>query len=101
MHPSKVNRTTLMEFTDLPNIGKAAAADYRKLGYTQVDELKGQDALVLYQRLCEISGQRHDPCVIDVFLSVERFLAGEDPQAWWHYTAERKARLRSMDTASR
>jgi hypothetical protein len=29
--------------------------------------------------------------VLDVFLSITRFMAGDAPQPWWHYTAERKA----------
>jgi hypothetical protein len=32
----------------------------------------------------------HDPCVIDVFMSITSFMSGEEPRAWWHFTAERK-----------
>lgn len=92
MQPTKVRRDQLHQFTDLPNIGPAAAADYRVLGYHSVAELVGVDAYELYDRLCTVTGQRHDPCVIDVFLSVQHFLAGDDAKPWWHYTAERKAK---------
>lgn len=100
MHPNKVNRHALHTFTDLPNIGPAAAADYRLLGYHSVADLVGVDAYDLYQRLCQVTGQRHDPCVIDVFLSVQHFLAGDDARPWWHYTAERKARLGAINNAA-
>lgn len=93
MQPTKVRRDQLHQFTDLPNIGPAGAADYRVLGYHSVTELVGVDAYDLYDRLCAVTGQRHDPCVIDVFLSVQHFLAGDDAKPWWHYTAERKAKL--------
>jgi hypothetical protein len=36
---------------------------------------------------------RHDPCVLDVFISVTRFMAGDAPQPWWAYTAQRKQLL--------
>jgi hypothetical protein len=36
------------------------------------------------------TGVRHDPCVLDVFMSITRFMDGEDPKAWWDYTPERK-----------
>jgi hypothetical protein len=36
---------------------------------------------------------RHDPCVIDTFLSAVRFMEGAPPQPWWHCTPERKRHL--------
>lgn len=92
MHPAKVDRTNVRTFTDLPNIGKAMAGDFVALGYTSPQQLAGVDPYDLYQRLCEHSGVRQDPCVLDTFMSVTRFLEGEAPQPWWAYTAERKQR---------
>jgi len=40
--------------------------------------------------LCAITQIRHDPCMIDVFVSITRFMAGEAPRPWWDYTEERK-----------
>lgn len=93
MHPNKVNRQQLRQLTDLPNIGKASAADLRLLGIATPAQLQGRDAYQLYASLCELTGQRHDPCVIDVFLSVIRFVEGEEAQAWWAFTEERKRTL--------
>ncbi len=92
MHPAKVDRTRLRTFTDLPNIGPAMAGDFVALGYTSPQQLVSADPYDLYQRLCVHSGVRQDPCVLDVFMSVTRFLNGEPPQPWWAYTAERKQR---------
>lgn len=47
----------------------------------------------MYRELCVLTQQKHDPCVIDVFMSITRFMAGEPARAWWDFTAERKQRL--------
>ena len=93
MHPDKVNRLNLTRLTDLPNVGKAVAADLRQLGYTHPGKLQGRDPLALYHQLCEQAGQRIDPCMLDVLIAISRFLDGEPPRPWWHYTAERKERF--------
>jgi hypothetical protein len=91
MNPDKVNREKLSKLTDLPNIGKAGAADLVLLGIHQPADLIGRDPYQMYQQLCQLTAQRHDPCVIDVFISITRFMQGEAPQVWWAYSAERKA----------
>ena len=93
MNPEKVSRHCLDRLTDLPNVGPAMAADLRRLGIQSPDELVGRDPYALYAGLCEVTGLRHDPCVLDVFISITRFMAGDAPRPWWAYTAERKARL--------
>ena len=92
MNPDKVNRAKLSKLTDLPNIGKAGAADLALLGIHQPADLIGRDPYQMYQQLCQLTAQRHDPCVIDVFISIARFMQGEAPQVWWVYSAERKAK---------
>lgn len=93
MNPSKVAREKMSKLTDLPNIGKAGAADLELLGIGKPDNLKGQDPYEMYERLCTITGKRHDPCVIDVFISITRFMNGDEPKSWWEYTQERKHHL--------
>lgn len=41
-------------------------------------------------KLLKITGQRHDPCVIDVFISAVRYMEGGAAKKWWEFTAERK-----------
>ncbi len=94
MNPSKVVRDNVRQLTDLPNIGKASAADLVVLGITHPLQLIGRDPFQMYQELCEITQQKHDPCVIDVFISIVRFMAGEPAQVWWAFTAERQQILR-------
>jgi len=93
MHPSKVDRARLRVLTDLPNIGPACAKDLRLLGIHTPDQLVGRNPFQMFEALCAITATRHDPCVIDVFMSVTHFMAGEAPRPWWAYTAERKRQL--------
>ncbi len=52
----------------------------------------------LYNRLCDLTNTRHDPCVIDVFLTaVGRAKAGgtlgKGAEPWWRFTAAREVKL--------
>jgi len=75
----------------LPNIGPALAADLRRIGIQRPAELRGQDPYALYRRLCEATGQRQDPCVLDTFMAATDFMRGAAAAPWWTYTAQRKA----------
>ena len=98
MHPNKVSRERLHQLTDLPNIGQAMAKDLCLLGIRKPQDLLGCDAYDLYDKLCVQTGQRHDPCVIDVFLSVIDFMNGAAAKPWWAYTAERKAYIQILES---
>ena len=93
MNPNKVDRARLTQLTDLPNVGKATAADLRRLGFDTPEKLAGACPFELYERLCRICGQRIDPCVLDVFMSITRFMQGDTPRPWWAYTPTRKRML--------
>jgi predicted GIY-YIG superfamily endonuclease len=78
---------------DIPNIGPSIAADLRQLGITTPAELPGRDPYAMYDELCRITGQRHDPCLLDTFIAAVRFMEGAPKQPWWKYTAERKQEM--------
>jgi hypothetical protein len=88
--PKAQHASEARQLSDLPNIGPAAVADLQLLGIQTPAQLLDQDPYALYRKLCEVTGQRHDPCVIDVFISAVRFMAGAPPHPWWYYTPERK-----------
>ncbi len=90
MHPDKVVRERTSTLTDLPNIGKAMATDLILLGIEKPADLLGRDPYAMYERLCALTGCRHDPCVLDVFISITRFMNGDAPRPWWAYSGERK-----------
>jgi hypothetical protein len=78
---------------DLPNVGKAIAADLRAVGIRQPSQLQRKDPYALYDRLNRVTGLRHDPCVLDTFIAAVRFVAGGPQRPWWAFTAERKRTL--------
>jgi hypothetical protein len=87
---------------DLPNVGPAVAGDLRLLGIMRPKQLHGRDPYKLYDRLCRITRQRHDPCLLDTFIAIVRFMEGEPVRPWWYYTVERKRRLATLaDVAGR
>jgi len=93
MNPAKVLRERVRVLTDLPNIGRTMAAELQRLGIAKPEQLKGRDPYVLYQELCMVTGLRQDPCVLDTFISITRFMDGDEARPWWAYTAERKAAM--------
>ncbi len=76
------------DLKDLISVGPAMIEDFRKLGITRVAQLRGRDPQKLYDRLCQIMGERQDPCVYDVFCAA--VAQAEDPnlpheKCRWHY----------------
>ncbi len=88
--PKAASADTCLRLEQLPNIGPALAADLRLLGITHPHELRTRDPLQLYQALCQATGKRQDPCVLDTFMAATDFMRGAQPTPWWHYTAQRK-----------
>lgn len=82
------------KLTTLRSIGKAAEKDFALLGINWVDELVGRDELSLYNELCQKTGVRHDPCVLDVFRCA--VAQAENPELpaeqkdWWYWSTIRK-----------
>lgn len=86
---------------DIPNVGTAVAADLCQLGINQPDDLHGRDPYALYDDLCRITGQRHDPCLLDTFIAAVRFMEGGPKKPWWKFTSERKRELAARVAASK
>jgi hypothetical protein len=80
---------------DLKNIGKAMLADFELLGVESVDQLAGCDPNELYDRLQEVTGHRHDPCVLDTFMAVVHEARTGERLNWWAFTSARKAAARA------
>ena len=87
----KVQQIARLE--DIPNVGPAVAADLRQLGITTPGHLPGRDPYVMYDDLGRITGQRHDPCVLDTFIAAVRYTEGAPKTPWCKYTAERKREM--------
>ena len=82
------------KLTTLRSVGKAVEKDFALLSINWVDELVGRDGLSLYNELCQKTGVRHDPCVLDVFRCA--IAQAENPELpveqkdWWYWSAMRK-----------
>ena len=91
-----ISRQSLTRLEQLPNVGPSLAADLRQIGIVRPSDLPGRDPFALYDALCDATGSRQDPCVLDAFLSAVRFMEGAPERPWWHYTPERKRALESQ-----
>ena len=80
-------------FKDIPNIGPAMTGTFRVVNIKEPDDLKKCDPYKLYIKLCQTTGYRHDPCVLDVFMASIDFMKGAPARPWWHYTESRKKRF--------
>jgi Pathogenicity locus len=83
-------RQDIARLEEIPNVGRSIAGDLRRLGIASPGDLIGRDPYEMYQDLCRMTGQRHDPCLLDTFIAAVRYMAGEPKKPWWKYTAERK-----------
>lgn len=90
MNPNKAIHENVSQLTDLPNIGKTVAHDLRLIGITDPNQLIGQDPYALYVKFCKAFGEKQDPCMLDVLMSITDFMNGGKPRVWWDYTNERK-----------
>ena len=83
------------KLNNLVSVGPAMLRDFEQLGIRSVDALAQQDPKRMYQRLCRITGERQDPCVLDVFSAAvaqarDPLLPPEQCQ-WWYWSRKRKA----------
>lgn len=94
-------RKDIQAINEIPNIGPAIARDLALLNIFAPSELIGKDPYKMYDDLCQITGSKHDPCVIDVFISAVRFMEGAPSRKWWYYTPERKIKRLQGESGSR
>ncbi|MEZ0294635.1 MAG: helix-hairpin-helix domain-containing protein [Solirubrobacteraceae bacterium] len=78
---------------DLANVGPAVERMLGRVGVTAPAQLAGQDPYELFERLCAVDGRRHDPCLLDTFMSAVDQADGKPARPWWEYTPERKRSL--------
>ena len=83
-------RSNIKKLQGIPNVGKAIEKDLILLGIKEPIELAGRDPYQMYHDLCNVTGIRQDPCVIDVFISAVRYMEGGPARKWWEFTDERK-----------
>jgi hypothetical protein len=77
----------LKELRMIPGIGKSIAWDLYKLGIRKVNDLKGKDPELLYQRSNHLAGMKQDPCLLYTFRCAVYFAETKKPDPkklkWW------------------
>jgi hypothetical protein len=91
-------RRDLASLQEIPNVGPSLAESLERAGIKRPAQLKGKDPYVLYATLCKRTGVRHDPCVLDTFISAVRYMEGGPVQPWWRFTRERQENRARWDT---
>jgi hypothetical protein len=90
---------------DLVSIGPAMLRDFKMLGIRDVAHLARQEPQEMYDRMCELTGQRQDPCVLDTFNAA--VAQARDPhlppgqRQWWFWSRERKRVEKATSSAKR
>jgi hypothetical protein len=92
---TKRNTKTERQLIDLISVGPSIRGDFAKLGITKIRQLAKANPKQLYDRLCRLTGERQDPCVLDVFTAaVAQAKNPRLPAAqcqWWYWSRARKA----------
>jgi predicted RecB family nuclease len=94
---AKLKRSTKTErqLIGLISVGPSIRDNFAKLGITEVRQLAKANPNQLYDRLCRLTGERQDPCVLDVFTAaVAQAKNPRLPAAqcqWWYWSRVRKA----------
>lgn len=82
------------DLESLANVGPAVRRRFERIGITRVEQLCGRDPLELFNAMCAAEGRDEDPCLLDTLMSAVDQANGAPAHPWWHYTPERKRRLR-------
>lgn len=82
-------------FEELISVGPAIARDFELLGIRSVAALARSNPQKLYKKLCDITGEHQNICVLDVFRAA--VAQARDPRLpaeqcqWWYWSGVRKA----------
>jgi len=92
---------TKRQLADLAGVGPATLKDFELLKIRSLEELARADAQKLYDKLCRLTGARHDICVLDVFSCA--IAQARDPhlppaQRQWHWWSRKRKSARPSFT---
>ena len=77
------------ELEHIPGVGKSISKDMRSIGIHSTNDLKGQKAEQLYQRLCEFKAFPVDRCMLYVFRCAIYYAENtqHEPRLlkWWNW----------------
>ena len=77
------------ELEQIPGVGPKMAQELRNIGISSINDLKGQDAEVLYDKLCRFKASPVDRCALYVFRCAKYYAENteHDPDLlkWWNW----------------
>ena len=76
---------------DIPHIGRKVASLLREAGIHKPAELKTQDAVWLYNKICSITRQNHNLQLLDRLLAAIDFAAGSAPKPLHVFSKQRES----------
>ena len=77
--------------TVIPGVGKSIAADLRKIGIKKVQDLRGKNPELLFDRSNILAGTTQDRCLLYVFRCAVYFAETPEPDRdseklkWWRW----------------
>ena len=79
----------LKELLTIPGIGKKIAQNLIDLGYRKPADLKGENPVIMYQKLISLRGHHIDRCILYVFRCAVYYSSHDvhDPEKlkWWKW----------------
>lgn len=82
----------LAEFQSIPSLGINFAEELISQGYYSLEQLKGKEAIELFDAFEKHSNVWADHCVEDSYRLLVHYIENrDDTKRWWDFTAERKA----------
>ncbi len=85
---------------DLAGVGPSIAKDLRILGVQNVTHLATFEGRELYDKLCVLTRERQDPCVLDTFVCAVAQARNPrlpaEKRDWWYWSRKRKADAKAM-----
>jgi hypothetical protein len=82
----------MADLLTIPGIGPSLKKDLQLLGYSNVEDLKGENPESMYAKLCDITRVHQDPCVLYTFRCAVYFASTKNPNPkklkWWWWKGQ-------------
>ena len=79
----------LTELQKIPGVGPNIEEHLPNLGYASLNSLKGEDPEAMYERDCNLKGEKLDRCLLYVYRLAVYYAENEehDPEKlkWWNW----------------
>lgn len=79
----------LKQFQTIPSIGKACSLDLWDIGLRKIEDLKGKNPTILYNKLNTVTGLTHDICMLYTFRCAVYYATEKQHDLeklnWWYW----------------